>query len=141
MNNNEASCSNPMEIDDDDDDSDDLGEEQTQFSDVGSSSKGQKRKRKLTSKPGESLYFRHDLPFSFSEYKGFKTVFEYLQPSVSHITRNTTKADIIKLYEHERNRLRGELIRSPGRISFTSDAWTSIVTDGYLSLGNCWYKL
>lgn len=77
---------------------------------------------------------RHDLPFSFSEYDGFRTVFEYLQPSVSHFTRNTTKADIIKLYEHERNRLRGELIRSPGRISLTSDAWTSIVTDGYLSL-------
>ncbi|KAL9995206.1 putative transcription factor/ chromatin remodeling BED-type(Zn) family [Helianthus debilis subsp. tardiflorus] len=77
---------------------------------------------------------RHDLPFSFVEYEGIRNIFKYLEPSVSFISRNTAKSDIRKLYQREKSRLRGELIKSPGRICLTSDCWTSIVTDGYLSL-------
>nr|GEU58190.1 zinc finger BED domain-containing protein RICESLEEPER 2-like [Tanacetum cinerariifolium] len=41
---------------------------------------------------------RHDLPFSFIEYEGVRDVFKYLEPDVTHITRNTTKADMLKLH-------------------------------------------
>ncbi|KAL4578780.1 hypothetical protein LXL04_014911 [Taraxacum kok-saghyz] len=77
---------------------------------------------------------RHDLPFSFVEYEEMRKVWKYLEPNTSNICRNTAKADIQKLYETQWSRLRGELLRCPSRICLTSDAWTSIVTDGYLSL-------
>ncbi|GJV70523.1 calcium-transporting ATPase 2, plasma membrane-type-like protein [Tanacetum coccineum] len=41
---------------------------------------------------------RHDLPFSFTKYEGVRDVFKYLEPDVTHITRNTTKADMLKLH-------------------------------------------
>ncbi|GJZ65935.1 zinc finger BED domain-containing protein RICESLEEPER 2-like protein [Tanacetum coccineum] len=69
---------------------------------------------------------RHDLPFSFTEYEGVKDVFKYLEPDVTHITRNTTKADMLKMHGVESKRLRDELLSCPNRICLTSDAWTSI---------------
>nr|KAJ0219000.1 hypothetical protein LSAT_V11C300104890 [Lactuca sativa] len=77
---------------------------------------------------------RHDLPFSFVEYQGIRNICKYLEPNSSHIYRNTAKADIKKLHASHCVRLRGELLKCPSRICLTSDAWTSIVTDGYLSL-------
>ncbi|GKD13332.1 zinc finger BED domain-containing protein RICESLEEPER 2-like protein [Tanacetum coccineum] len=79
---------------------------------------------------------RHDLPYSFTEYEGVRDVFNYLEPDVTHITRNTTKADMLKLHGVESKRLRHELLSCPSRICLTSDAWTSIVTDsGILRIG------
>ncbi|XP_071940029.1 zinc finger BED domain-containing protein RICESLEEPER 2-like [Coffea arabica] len=77
---------------------------------------------------------RHELPFSFVEHEGIKNVLTYLEPQIKHITRNTTKSDVKKLHAKEVNRLGSELRGCPSRICLTSDAWTSIVTDGYLSL-------
>ncbi|XP_027171738.1 zinc finger BED domain-containing protein RICESLEEPER 1-like [Coffea eugenioides] len=77
---------------------------------------------------------RHELSFSFVEYEGIKNVLTYLEPQIKHITRNTAKSDIKKLHAKEVNRLGSELHGCPSRICLTSDAWTSIVTDGYLSL-------
>nr|KAJ0185253.1 hypothetical protein LSAT_V11C900470400 [Lactuca sativa] len=77
---------------------------------------------------------KHDLPFSFVEYEGIRNICKYLEPNSSHICMNTTKADIKKLHASHCVRLRGELLKCPSRICLTSDAWTSIVTDGYLSL-------
>ena len=39
-----------------------------------------------------------------------------------------------KTYAREKERMKFMLQSAPGRICFTSDLWTSIVTDGYLSL-------
>ncbi|KAG6493329.1 hypothetical protein ZIOFF_048311 [Zingiber officinale] len=77
---------------------------------------------------------RHDLPFSFVEYEGMWNIFKYLEPRICHFSRNTVKSDIKKIYGVEFNRLCTELLACPGRICLTSDAWTSIATDGYLSL-------
>ncbi|GJS97037.1 zinc finger BED domain-containing protein RICESLEEPER 2-like protein [Tanacetum coccineum] len=77
---------------------------------------------------------RHDLPFSFTKYEGVRDVFKYLEPDVTHITRNTTKADMLKLHGVESKRLRHELLSCPSKICLTFNAWTSIVTDSYLSL-------
>nr|XP_027083603.1 zinc finger BED domain-containing protein RICESLEEPER 2-like [Coffea arabica] len=77
---------------------------------------------------------RHELPFSFVEYEGIKNVLTYLEPQIKHITRNTAKSDIRKSHAREINRLGSELRGCPSRICLTFDAWTSIVTDGYLSL-------
>ena len=77
---------------------------------------------------------RHDLPFSFTEYQGVRDIFKYLEPDVTNISRTTTKADMLKLHGVENKRLRDELLCCPSRICLTSDVWTSIVTDIYLSL-------
>ncbi|XP_042426180.1 zinc finger BED domain-containing protein RICESLEEPER 2-like [Zingiber officinale] len=61
-------------------------------------------------------------------------VVQYLEPRVCHFSRNTVKSDIKKIYGVEFGRLRTELLACPSRICLTSDAWTSIATDGYLSL-------
>ena len=77
---------------------------------------------------------RHDLPFQFVEYECVRQIFSYLNPDVKFITRNTAKADILKLHAKEMRRLSIILHDIHGRISLTSDLWTSIATDGYLSL-------
>lgn len=77
---------------------------------------------------------RHDLPFSFVEYEGIRSIFNYLEPQTTNFTRNTAKSHMKKIYDKEMIRLRGELVACPSRICLTSDAWTSIATNGYLSL-------
>ncbi|KAJ9541489.1 LOW QUALITY PROTEIN: hypothetical protein OSB04_027995 [Centaurea solstitialis] len=69
-----------------------------------------------------------------TKYEGIRILHSYMAEQVVHISRNTTKSDIKKTYQKEMIRLRGELVACPGRICLTSDAWTSIATDGYLSL-------
>ena len=76
----------------------------------------------------------HDLPFSFVEYAGIRSIFQYLHPQIQSVSRNTAKADALKLYKKEKLRTKLMLETIPGRISFTSDAWTSLTSDGYVCL-------
>ncbi|GMN51150.1 hypothetical protein TIFTF001_020297 [Ficus carica] len=41
----------------------------------------------------------HELPFRFVEYKGVRAMLQYLLPSVDLVSRNTAKADTLKLYK------------------------------------------
>uniref|UniRef100_A0A803LBQ1 Uncharacterized protein n=1 Tax=Chenopodium quinoa TaxID=63459 RepID=A0A803LBQ1_CHEQI len=43
-------------------------------------------------------------------------------------------ADVLKMFKREKDKLKEELSVVKGRISLTSDCWTSITTDGYMSL-------
>lgn len=76
----------------------------------------------------------HDLPFSFIEYKCVRMAFEYLRPDLNLISRNTLKADVLKFFEREKGRIRSMLEMAPGRICLTSDCWSSITSDGYITL-------
>ncbi|KAA8538150.1 hypothetical protein F0562_027758 [Nyssa sinensis] len=77
---------------------------------------------------------KHDLPFQFVEYEAVRDVFSYLCMDVKSFSRNTTRADVMKIYKREKNRISNLMQLCPGRICLTSDLWTSIVTDGYLCL-------
>ncbi|KZV58755.1 zinc finger BED domain-containing protein RICESLEEPER 2-like [Dorcoceras hygrometricum] len=77
---------------------------------------------------------RHDLPFQFVEYDAIRSIFTYLEPQVNHFTRNTARADILKMHKNECSKLAQEMRSCPGKICFTSDLWTSIATDGYICL-------
>ncbi|KAL3522327.1 hypothetical protein ACH5RR_015161 [Cinchona calisaya] len=77
---------------------------------------------------------KHDLPFSFVEYEGIRDVFKYLNPNVKNITRNTAKMDILKLHGIEAQKVKVMLHECPGRICLTSDLWTCIAIDGYMSI-------
>ncbi|WOL04547.1 zinc finger BED domain-containing protein RICESLEEPER 2-like [Canna indica] len=76
----------------------------------------------------------HNLSFQFVEYRGIRACFEYLRPGVQQVSRNTAKADILKLYESEKMKIKNALATSHGRISLTFDLWTAINSDGYLAV-------
>ncbi|KAL2934009.1 putative AC transposase [Bienertia sinuspersici] len=77
---------------------------------------------------------RHNLPLQFVEYEGIRAVFSYLCPEVKHVSRRTIKNDIMKIHAKEKTKLDELLKRAPGRIAITSDCWSSITIDGYISL-------
>ncbi|XP_042969171.1 zinc finger BED domain-containing protein RICESLEEPER 1-like [Carya illinoinensis] len=77
---------------------------------------------------------KHELPFRFVEYSGVRSLLQYLRPDVPIIYRNTAKADLVKIYSQEKRRIKCMLNDSPGRISLTSNLWTSITTDGYMCI-------
>ncbi|CAL8084749.1 unnamed protein product [Prunus armeniaca] len=77
---------------------------------------------------------KHELPFQFVEYAGIRDVFNYICADIKLISRNTAKADVLSLYNREKGKLKELLGSISGRVCLTSDLWTSITTDGYLSL-------
>jgi hypothetical protein len=77
---------------------------------------------------------KHDLPFRYVEYEGVRESMQYLRPGVQLISRNTVKADLCKMYANEKQKLKAMLSRCNGRISLTSDLWSSLTTDGYICL-------
>lgn len=77
---------------------------------------------------------KHDLPLSFVEYDGIRALLSYLQPEIAHISRNTARLDIRKMHADYIAKITKQMKHAPGRICLTSDCWTSIATDGYLSL-------
>lgn len=77
---------------------------------------------------------RHNLPLQLVEYEGIRSCFSYLNPDVKFVSRGTIKNDLLKIYGKERLKLYELLQRAPGRIALTSDCWTSVTTDGYISL-------
>ncbi|KAI3745856.1 hypothetical protein L6452_08267 [Arctium lappa] len=81
-----------------------------------------------------SAVVKHELPFQFVEYDGIRKCFNYLHPEVKVVSRNTVKNDIMKMYRMEKLKIRDTLSCIPGRICLTSDCWTSITIDGYMSL-------
>ena len=69
---------------------------------------------------------KHNLPFSFIEYEGIRKIFSYLNLDVKLIYRNTSKADVLKLYKNEKDDVKNKLKSILGRICLTSNLWTSI---------------
>ncbi|XP_013624505.1 PREDICTED: zinc finger BED domain-containing protein RICESLEEPER 2-like [Brassica oleracea var. oleracea] len=75
---------------------------------------------------------QHDLPYSYVEYERVRETWKYLNVDVQFICRDTAKSDVYQLYESERDTLNRELASLPGRVSFTSDLWTSLKREGYM---------
>ncbi|KAF7820644.1 zinc finger BED domain-containing protein DAYSLEEPER-like [Senna tora] len=112
------------------------------------------RSRKISQKVIHSLaamaIIKHELPFSFVEYEGVREIFKYCNPDVKFITRNTTVADVWKVYVSRKESLKQEntavadvwkvyvsrkeslkqeLDKIPSRICLTSDVWTTCTTE------------
>jgi hypothetical protein len=64
---------------------------------------------------------KHDLPFSYVEYEGVKDTHQYLRGDVPFISRNTIKANLMKMYLREKEMIKSMLSVCPGRICLTSD--------------------
>jgi hypothetical protein len=73
-----------------------------------------------------------ELPFSIVHYAGFVEFVKSLNPLFEMVSRNTIKDDIMKLY-YEKKLITSEgFKRYPGRVSLTTDMWTSNQTLGYM---------
>ncbi|KAF3632730.1 hypothetical protein FXO38_20066 [Capsicum annuum] len=77
---------------------------------------------------------RHNYPFKFVEHKGIRDIHSYLNPIVRHISRNTAKLDILNMYAREKELLKAELAMITSRVCLTSDMWSSLVSNGYMSV-------
>ncbi|KAL4564394.1 hypothetical protein LXL04_028458 [Taraxacum kok-saghyz] len=77
---------------------------------------------------------KHNLPLQFVEYEDIRACFEYLSTEVKTVCRNTIKSDIKGMYSFEKSKLLDMLQVFPGKIALTSDCWTSVTSDGYISL-------
>ncbi|KAK1589032.1 hypothetical protein Q3G72_029823 [Acer saccharum] len=76
----------------------------------------------------------NDLPFQFVEWTWIRRIIEYLSSDVTLVSRNTAKADVMKMFLREKSKIKTMLEHAPGRICLTCDLWTSINTDGFLCL-------
>ena len=76
----------------------------------------------------------HDLPFQFVEYTRIRALFNYLYLEVDTVSKNTAKADILKLYQREMTRIKAMLDVIPSRISLTSNLWSYVMSVGYMCL-------
>lgn len=59
---------------------------------------------------------------------------KFLNPTVQTLSRNTAKSDVLKLYNREKEKLKNELDMIRGRICLTLDLWSSLTTDGYMTV-------
>jgi hypothetical protein len=75
----------------------------------------------------------HELPFIIVEYTWFTVLLKALNPSYKKVSRNTIKADCMKLYESEKEVLK-KSFKDIRKFSLTCDLWTSNQTICYMSL-------
>ena len=66
----------------------------------------------------------HDLRFRFAEYAAIRAIFAYLWLEATIITKNTTRANLIKMHRREKEKIKFMLKNAPSRISLTFDLWT-----------------
>lgn len=67
----------------------------------------------------------HEYPLLMVEHIGFKEFCASMQPLFNLVSRNTIKADIMKIYADEKENAKKLLSKNQSRIAFTSDMWTS----------------
>jgi heterodisulfide reductase subunit A-like polyferredoxin len=76
-----------------------------------------KRYRKLL----VATIIKHELPFSFVKYDGIREMTRYFHRDLPLISRNTAKADLVKMHLLEKQKVKSLLNVCTGRISLTSD--------------------
>ncbi|EYU31605.1 hypothetical protein MIMGU_mgv11b021036mg [Erythranthe guttata] len=64
---------------------------------------------------------RHNYPFNFVEHEGIREVFSCLNPKAQHLSQNTSKSDVLMIYEREKAKLREMLESVCSRTCLTSD--------------------
>ncbi|XP_031280216.1 zinc finger BED domain-containing protein RICESLEEPER 2-like [Pistacia vera] len=77
---------------------------------------------------------KHNYPYLIMKHEGIRDVHIYLNHEVKPYTRNTAKADCLKIYYREKEKIKLALERVSGTICLTSDIWSSCTTDGHISL-------
>jgi hypothetical protein len=68
------------------------------------------------------------------EEDDFKIFIRSLYPAIQIPTANTIKSQLIKCYEDDKEKIKSILSNLPGKISFTTDCWTSPSTKSFMSI-------
>ncbi|RID58697.1 hypothetical protein BRARA_F01974 [Brassica rapa] len=68
----------------------------------------------------------HDLPYAFVEYRRVREAFQYANPTIKFWCRNIAVADVLKIFEREKMKLRQVLSEVLGRVCLTTDLWRAI---------------
>ncbi|XP_016178494.2 zinc finger BED domain-containing protein RICESLEEPER 3-like [Arachis ipaensis] len=66
-----------------------------------------------------------DKPFNMVDDRRFRNWVKYISPPLKLPSRNTVKADIVKVHKREAAELKKILVSIPNRICLTFDLWTS----------------
>lgn len=64
---------------------------------------------------------KHDLPYSFVEYRRIRMSFTYANRSIWLWSRNTAAADVLKIFEKEKLKLKKILIDIPSKVCLAMD--------------------
>ncbi|XP_050244277.1 zinc finger BED domain-containing protein RICESLEEPER 3-like [Quercus robur] len=67
----------------------------------------------------------HKYPLSIVDHIGFRRYSTSLQPLFKMVCRNTIKKEIMRIYDHEREKSMHEIEKNRSRIAITTDMWTS----------------
>lgn len=68
---------------------------------------------------------RHNILFSYVYFEGIRKVHTFLNPIIKSISRNSTKFDMLRIYDNKKDIVKNELQAIPNRINLTSDLWSS----------------
>ncbi|KAJ0098135.1 hypothetical protein Patl1_28630 [Pistacia atlantica] len=66
----------------------------------------------------------HEYPLNMVDHYGFRKFCNTIQPLFKVVSRNTIKADILKIYDVEKHKTMKLLNKTHGRIAITTDLWT-----------------
>ena len=71
-----------------------------------------------------TVVVKHELPLRFVEYEVFRDFFNYCNPLVKHMSINTLKSEIFKIYNIEEGKAMNLLEITNSRVAITTDMWT-----------------
>jgi len=72
-----------------------------------------------------TVVVKHELPLRFVEYESFREFVDYCNPLVKHMSRNTLKSEIFKIYNIEKGKAMNLLEITNSRVAITTDMWTA----------------
>ena len=72
-----------------------------------------------------TIIVKHDIPLRFGEYEAFRDFVNYCNPLVKHMSRNTLKSEIFKIYNVEKAKAINLLEINNSRVAITTDIWTA----------------
>ena len=72
-----------------------------------------------------TVVVKHELPLRFMEYETFRDFVDYCNPLVKHMSKNTLKSEIFKIYNVEKGKAMNLLEITNSRVVITADMWTA----------------
>ncbi|KAH9770127.1 BED-type domain-containing protein [Citrus sinensis] len=72
-----------------------------------------------------TVVVKHELPLRFVEYESFRDFVDYCNPLVKHMSINTLKSEIFKIYNIEEGKAMNLLEITNSRVAITTDMWTA----------------
>ena len=76
----------------------------------------------------------HQHPFTIVEKNNFINFIHTLHPTTQIPTADTIKSQILKFYEEDKEKIKSILMNLSGKISFTTDCWTSPSMKSFMSI-------